>query len=79
MLYCRIWSERHWDFNGVKALTEGVGTLVFGMLMRFSEKSMLPGWSYLIASIFAFIVYHRSECLPDEDDKEYLSERYTAP
>ena len=64
--------------NGIKVLTEGVGPvgpLVFGMLMTISERSLLPGWPYLIASIFAFVVFRRSSNLPDEDDEDYLSER----
>lgn len=62
--------------NGVKALTEGLGPLVFGTLMTISEKSMLPGWPYLIASILALIAYKRSANLPDEEDDEYVSEKY---
>lgn len=62
--------------NGVKALTEGVGPLVFGALMTISEKSFLPGWPYLVASIFALIAYNRSKYLPDEEDEEYISEKY---
>lgn len=62
--------------NGIKALTEGVGPLVFGTLMTISEKSPLPGWPYLIASIFALVAYNRSALLPDEDDEEYISEKY---
>ncbi len=62
--------------NGVKALTEGVGPLVFGTLMTMSEKSLLPGWPYLIASIFAIVAYQRSARLPDDDDEEYISEKY---
>jgi DHA1 family tetracycline resistance protein-like MFS transporter len=62
--------------NGVKALTEGLGPLVFGTLMTISEKSALPGWPYLIASIFAIVAYKRSANLPDEEDEEYISERY---
>jgi len=62
--------------NGVKALTEGIGPLVFGTLMTMSEKSMLPGWPYLIASIFAMVAYQRSALLPDDDDEEYISEKY---
>jgi hypothetical protein len=62
--------------NGIKALTEGVGPLIFGTLMTFSEKSVLPGWPYLIASTFAVAAYRRGASLPDENDEEYLSERY---
>jgi DHA1 family tetracycline resistance protein-like MFS transporter len=62
--------------NGVKALTEGVGPLIFGTLMTFSEKTSLPGWPYFLASLFAIAAYRRSAQLPDENDEEYLSERY---
>ncbi|KAG5193044.1 major facilitator superfamily domain-containing protein [Tribonema minus] len=36
--------------NGVRALTEGFGPLVFGALMSYFETSALPGAPYLIAS-----------------------------
>ena len=62
--------------NGVKALTEGLGPLVFGALMTISEKSILPGWPYLIASILALLAYKRSANLPDEEDEDYVSEKY---
>jgi len=62
--------------NGVKALTEGLGPLVFGILMSFSERSALPGWPYLVAAIFSYIAYKRSRFLPDENDEEYISEKY---
>lgn len=62
--------------NGVKALTEGVGPLIFGTLMTFSEKTVLPGWPYLLASLFAIAAYKRGARLPDDDDEDYLSERY---
>ncbi len=62
--------------NGIKALTEGVGPLVFGTLMTFSEHSMLPGWPYFLAAILALTAYRRGARLPDENDEDYLSERY---
>lgn len=65
--------------NGVKALTEGIGPLLFGTLMTFSEKTPLPGWPYLLASFFAMAAYKRAARLPDEDDEEYLSERFMRP
>ena len=65
--------------NGVKALTEGIGPLLFGTLMTFSEKTALPGWPYLLASFFAMAAYKRAARLPDEDDEDYLSERIMRP
>ena len=44
--------------NGIKALTEGFGPLIFGFLMGLFEKSPLPGAPYLIAcmlSLWAFL------------------------
>jgi len=60
--------------NGVKALTEGLGPLFFGTLMTLSEKSVLPGWPYLVAAVLAGTAYKRSRLLPDEDDEEYINE-----
>jgi hypothetical protein len=65
--------------NGIKALTEGVGPLVFGLLMTVSEHSALPGWPYFLAAVFAIAAYQRGGLLPDEDDEDYLSERYVQP
>lgn len=62
--------------NGVKALTEGVGPLFFGTLMTLSEGTALPGWPYLIAAAFAFMAYRQTDLLPDDNDEDYLSERY---
>jgi MFS transporter, DHA1 family, tetracycline resistance protein len=62
--------------NGVKALTEGVGPLLFGTLMTFSEKSPLPGWPYILASMLVVAAYKRTSSLPDENDEDYLSEKY---
>ena len=87
--------------NGIKALTEGIGPLVFGGLMTLSEKSSVPvsielsllpdirallineftllqGWPYMLAAIFAVFAYKVSDSLPDEcsDDDRYISEKY---
>lgn len=62
--------------NGVKALTEGIGPLLFGTLMTFSEKSPLPGWPYIAASLLAAAAYNFTDLLPDENDEDYLSEKY---
>ena len=62
--------------NGIKALTEGVGPLVFGSLMTVSERSALPGWPYLIAGIFAYAAFHQSQYLPDiqSENDEFVHE-----
>ena len=62
--------------NGIKALTEGVGPLVFGSLMTVSERSVLPGWPYIIAGIFAYSAFQLSRYLPDiqSDNDEFIHE-----
>lgn len=60
--------------NGIKALTEGIGPLVFGSLMTLSEQSALPGWPYLLAAVIVFFAYQLSEQLPDVQDDEYIHE-----
>lgn len=60
--------------NGVKALTEGIGPLIFGTLMTISEDSDLPGWPYWIACILVLFAYKVSKDLPNDsvflDDNE---------
>jgi DHA1 family tetracycline resistance protein-like MFS transporter len=63
--------------NGIKALTEGIGPLVFGSLMTLSERSALPGWPYLLASVLAVVAYKATDEIPDDDDddeEEYIHE-----
>jgi MFS transporter, DHA1 family, tetracycline resistance protein len=60
--------------NGIKALTEGIGPLVFGTLMTISEKSALPGWPYLLAAILVVAAYQEAGKLPDIDDDDFLHE-----
>jgi MFS family permease len=60
--------------NGVKALTEGIGPLVFGSLMTLSEHSALPGWPYLLAAVLAYLAYQAADALPDRDDDDYIHE-----
>ncbi|CAJ1948563.1 unnamed protein product [Cylindrotheca closterium] len=50
--------------NGVKALTEGIGPLIFGGLMTISEGTDLPGWPYWIAAILVLKAYQASKDLP---------------
>jgi len=50
--------------NGIKALTEGLGPLVFGTLMTFSEHTAFPGSPYWLAGIFVFFAHHLAAKLP---------------
>lgn len=60
--------------NGIKALTEGIGPLVFGSLMTISEHSILPGWPYLLAATLAIAAYKETNALPDVEEDEYIHE-----
>jgi hypothetical protein len=60
--------------NGVKALTEGLGPLVFGSLMTISEHSTLPGWPYLLASVLVIAAYKVADELPDPEEDDYIHE-----
>jgi MFS family permease len=60
--------------NGIKALTEGIGPLVFGTLMTISEKSSLPGWPYLLAAVLVAAAYVETNKLPDIEDDDYIHE-----
>ncbi|KAL7575987.1 hypothetical protein ACA910_000775 [Epithemia clementina (nom. ined.)] len=62
--------------NGIKALTEGIGPLVFGSLMTLSENTALPGWPYLLAGLLVVAAYQATDALPDpeDDNNEYVHE-----
>ena len=60
--------------NGVKALTEGIGPLVFGTLMTLSEHSVLPGWPYLLASVLVMAAYQVANHLPHPEEDDYIHE-----
>lgn len=61
--------------NGIKALTEGFGPLVFGSLMTISEKSAMPGWPYFLAAVLVAAAYKETSKLPDPDnDDDYIHE-----
>ncbi len=64
--------------NGIKALTEGIGPLAFGILMQFTEDSEYPGAPYLLSCVFALMAYNRTFKLPDLDDGNYLNEKFTS-
>jgi DHA1 family tetracycline resistance protein-like MFS transporter len=54
--------------NGIKALTEGLGPLIFGTLMTFSEHTAFPGSPYWLAGIFVLIAHHLAAKLPANSD-----------
>jgi MFS family permease len=60
--------------NGIKALTEGIGPLLFGSLMTLSEHSRLPGWPYLLASVLILGAYRAAGDLPDPEEDDYVHE-----
>ena len=51
--------------NGVKALTEGVGPLGFGLVMVEFERTALPGLPYLACAALALLAWALSHRLPD--------------
>ena len=71
------------SLNGVKALTEGIGPLIFGLLFTWSEDitaqypSIPPGWPYCVAALVVLGAYQvATDRLPrdDGDDCEYIHE-----
>ena len=52
--------------NGIRALTEGFGPLVFGSLMAAFEDFPLPGAPYLIATIISMWALLHTYELPDQ-------------
>ena len=59
------------DLNGIKALTEGFGPLLFGGLMQLYSSTNVPGAPYLLAAIVsAFALLHSFE-LPSAPEVVY--------
>lgn len=56
--------------NGIKALTEGIGPLIFGSLMTVSEHTAFPGSPYWLAGVFVFVAHHLADKLPANSDPE---------
>jgi MFS family permease len=54
--------------NGIKALTEGFGPLIFGLLMGYFENTSLPGAPYLVAAAFSAVAMFYSIYLPTEPE-----------
>ena len=61
--------------NGVKALTEGIGPLLFGTLLTASEKDNLPGWPYFIAAVMVGFAYQAARHLPDQPVEFHVKSR----
>lgn len=55
--------------NGIKALTEGIGPLVFGSFMTIStsRKGGWMGWPYWIAAYFVYMSLHYAQKLPSSE------------
>ena len=56
--------------NGVKALTEGVGPLGFGLVMVEFERTALPGLPYLACAALSLLAWALSHRLPDLQQDE---------
>jgi MFS transporter, DHA1 family, tetracycline resistance protein len=54
--------------NGIKAITEGFGPLIFGCLMGLFEDSPLPGAPYLIATVISAWAFLHCYELPSEPE-----------
>jgi DHA1 family tetracycline resistance protein-like MFS transporter len=52
--------------NGIKALTEGFGPLIFGIFMAFYENTPIPGAPYLLAALISFWSFLHCFELPPE-------------
>jgi MFS transporter, DHA1 family, tetracycline resistance protein len=60
--------------NGIKALTEGFGPLVFGGLMFLFEDTPMPGAPYLLAAVVAaWALLHSYELPTDLDHLQLIS------
>lgn len=56
--------------NGVRALTEGFGPLLFSCLFWYTEDTFLPGCPYLIAAVVCLAALVLSYDLPDSIDED---------
>lgn len=56
--------------NGVRALTEGFGPLLFSCLFWYTEDTFLPGCPYLIAAVVCLAALVLSYDLPDSIDDD---------
>lgn len=56
--------------NGIKAVTEGFGPLIFGFLMSLFERTPLPGAPYLVAAFISVWAFLHCFELPPEPQLE---------
>ena len=54
--------------HGIKALTEGIGPLCFGLIFSFSNHHHFTGWPYLLLSIFPILALYQCQYLQHIDD-----------
>jgi hypothetical protein len=59
--------EAQGAINGVRALTEGFGPLLFGALMHVAEGSPVPGAPYLVGGLVTLWALRTSYELPDAE------------
>ncbi len=52
--------------NGIRALTEGFGPLLFGLLMYMCQSTRAPGAPYLLAGACSLAALYYSNKLPSE-------------
>eukprot|EP01039_Chlorochromonas_danica_P008495 gene8493-9363_t len=59
------------SLNGIKALTEGFGPLLFGLIMSLFEDTPYPGAPYIIATFIVLWAYLHSYELPLDPELVY--------
>lgn len=55
--------------NGIKALTEGFGPLLFGIFMALYNRTPMPGAPYIVAGMLSFWAFLHCYELPDQPDE----------
>ena len=56
------------SINGVKALTEGFGPLLFGLLMNVFENTAVPGFPYIIGGGVCCVAIYMTYRIPEEEE-----------
>ena len=62
--------------NSIKALTEGFGPLVFGLLMSAMEDAAFPGLPYVGAGLLSLAAWRRTKRLDELEKGGYFAEKY---